>query len=658
MPQDDAPITPGLESAGEAGVDRFAHFVVERLPDGQLDCIGRGGMGLTYRARDTQLDRLVALKIISPQWVDDAEVRSRFSREARAAARLQHPNIASVLYQGVEGAACFYAMELVVGETLESYIKRNGPLAPVHALRLAHQVALALVAAAREGVLHRDLKPGNVMLTSYDDSGAPHAKVIDFGLAKVLSDTGVSCVTGGFLGTPEFASPEQCAEEPLDFRSDLYSLGATLWFMLAGRPPFTGSVLSLMKAHAGEPPPFEDLGGLPAPLHTLLARLLAKSPDDRPSTPAEAAREIEAVLAQLSAADANFEPLDVAPASTITRSPSRPAAAAPPRRSSLLLIGSIATAVVAIGAALYFAGRSSAPQAAAPAQPVAPTPSATAAPDAPYTNSLGMKFVPVPGENFRISVWETRVRDFAAFVTAANYKQADQPNADGRTWRQPGFAQGDDHPVVFVSVEDARAFCDWLTRTERAAGRIAANEAYRLPRRPEWDSALGFRPPEIGGRGRREGPRSGEPPPFPGPQPGEAPPQGERPPPPREDGGGGPPFLWGTHTWPPSAGAGNFGDQTAAQMTHSTIIQDYQDGFARTAPVGQFAAGSHGIFDLAGNVWELILDGSALAPFSMILGGSWQSAAQSDLRAHAAVPLKMTERKPDVGFRCVLGATR
>lgn len=236
-----------------AGLDRFAHFVVARRDDGELDRLGAGAMGVTYRAIDTQLDRPVALKTIHPLWVDDPEVRSRFAREAKAAARLQHPNIASVLFQGEEASICFYVMELVAGEDLHHYIRRVGPLSPVHALRMTHQISLALVAASREGIIHRDLKPANVMLTSYQDGSEPHLKVIDFGLAKLAADSPATFTTGGFLGTPEFASPEQCEERELDARSDIYSLGGVLWFLLTAATPFTGSLLSVIRAQISAP---------------------------------------------------------------------------------------------------------------------------------------------------------------------------------------------------------------------------------------------------------------------------------------------------------------------------------------------------------------------------------------------------------------------
>ncbi len=705
-PGDSSPFPSPNEISGAGSGERFAHFVVNRLPDGQLDVLGRGGMGITYRAFDTQLDRAVALKVISPQWMDDTEVRSRFAREARAAARLQHPNIAAVLYQGMEGSACFYAMELVVGETLETYIKRVGPIAPVHALKIARQIALALGAAAKEGVLHRDLKPGNVMLTSYAEGGELHAKVIDFGLAKVLSDVPASYTTGGFVGTPGFASPEQCSEEELDSRSDLYSLGATLWFMVAGRPPFSGSLLAVIQAQAVEPPPFAELGSIPTPLRLILERLLGKFPDERPATPSEAVREIEVVLEALEEKGDGFHPLGVVPAAPITRVATRARThftlPEPEKKPSRLLPMTIGVAVVATGAALFFAGRSSTLPPVASAKPTAMPdsapapesrpqpglgPDATPVPPPPpryraeWVNSLGMKFVPIPNERVQVSIWETRVRDFETFVKALNYRDADRPDSEGHTWRNPGFPQDPDHPVVYVSVNDASRFCQWLTQVERASGRIGGNQSYRLPTRLEWDESTGFPPPRNGmggppdgnGFGGRPGgpPPNGDPPTFAGPPPSGNPLDGQPPNGPRPDGpprpGDGvwripnnpgnavPPFLWGTQSWPPEPGAGNYADNSGSDA-HAVPsgIAGYRDGWAFTAPSGRFRANALGVFDMSGNVWEMIMDGPPEAGQFMMLGGSWRSASQGELRLRASNTLGVDQRRSDLGFRCVL----
>mgnify|MGYP003694447127 CR=1 FL=1 len=166
-------------------------------------------------------------------------------REARAAAALRHPNVAAVFQFGAspDASHCYYAMELVEGETLEARVRRDGPLNAKPALEIAIQITRALMAAAAQGLIHRDLKPGNIMLTPGNAATTElEVKVIDFGLAKAIADAGgeMDLTHGGFVGTPNFASPEQFGSGPVDARSDIYSLGATLWFALTGKTPFAG----------------------------------------------------------------------------------------------------------------------------------------------------------------------------------------------------------------------------------------------------------------------------------------------------------------------------------------------------------------------------------------------------------------------------------
>src|SRR5437773_5654185 len=238
------------ESVMEANSDAsfvFGDFEIMRHEDGSVCELGRGAMGVTYLARDNVLRRKVALKVIDvpvAARTSDA-VRGRFLREARAAAALRHPNVAAVFQFGAspDGSRCFYAMELIDGETLETRVRRDGPLNAKLALQIAIQITRALVAAAAQGLIHRDLKPGNIMLTRSDaDTPELEAKVIDFGLAKAIADAGgeLDLTHGEFVGTPNFASPEQFESGPIDVRSDIYSLGATLWFVLTGKTPFAG----------------------------------------------------------------------------------------------------------------------------------------------------------------------------------------------------------------------------------------------------------------------------------------------------------------------------------------------------------------------------------------------------------------------------------
>src|SRR5437870_6774392 len=233
----------------------FGDFEIVRREDGSLWELGRGGMGVTYLALDKALHRRVALKVIEvPAAARGSQVvRERFLREARAAAALRHPNIAAVYHFGasLDGSRCFYAMELVEGETLETRVRRDGPINPKAALEIAIQVARALMAAAAQGLIHRDLKPGNVMLTwGHSDTAEPDVKVIDFGLAKAIADAGgeMDLTHGEFVGTQNFASPEQFGSGPIDACSDMYSLGATLWFALTGLAPHPGSTIEEIRA--------------------------------------------------------------------------------------------------------------------------------------------------------------------------------------------------------------------------------------------------------------------------------------------------------------------------------------------------------------------------------------------------------------------------
>ena len=172
-------------------------------------------------------------------------MRERFLREARAAAALRHPNVAAVFQFGAspDASHCYYAMEVVEGETLEARVRRDGPLNAKSALEIAIQITRALMAAAAHGLIHRDLKPGNIMLTPSNAATTElEVKVIDFGLAKAIADAGgeTDLTHGEFVGTPNFASPEQFGSGPVDARSDIYSLGATLWFALTGLAPHFG----------------------------------------------------------------------------------------------------------------------------------------------------------------------------------------------------------------------------------------------------------------------------------------------------------------------------------------------------------------------------------------------------------------------------------
>jgi serine/threonine protein kinase len=216
--------------------------------DGTPVELGRGAMGVAYKAFDINLRCPVTLKVISERYLGDESAQLRFLREARAAASIRHQNVASVLHMGRTGQNYFYAMEFVEGETLDRLIKRSGRLNVKLALEIATQVVVGLAAIHERNLVHRDSKPTNIMVM-LKEGGAVTVKIIDLGLAKTVdesaSEAGISS-PGAFIGTPEFASPEQFAGVGVDIRSDLYSLGVTLWVMVTGQSPFRGTSAEVM----------------------------------------------------------------------------------------------------------------------------------------------------------------------------------------------------------------------------------------------------------------------------------------------------------------------------------------------------------------------------------------------------------------------------
>ena len=289
------------------GYEHFGVYEIDRREDGSLYKLGHGAMGVTYRATDTSLQRKVALKIIRLRVAGQStEARNHFLREARAAAAVWHENIATVFQFGIreETGQLFCAMELIDGETLEERVRRAGPLGPRTAIAIVQQVTAVLATAGKRGLIHRDLKPANLMLVELEGSelrrrdgrarserpaqrAVPMVKVIDFGLAKAL-DAPVDPMWlshDGFVGTPAFASPEQFENSALDLRSDIYSLGVTLWFALTGKTPFAGhSGEDIHRAQQFNPLPIGQLklARVPSRLRLLLKSMLAFEPAARP----------------------------------------------------------------------------------------------------------------------------------------------------------------------------------------------------------------------------------------------------------------------------------------------------------------------------------------------------------------------------------------
>jgi tRNA A-37 threonylcarbamoyl transferase component Bud32/streptogramin lyase len=243
------------------------------------ESVGRGGMGVVYRARQVDLDRVVALKVIRPELLDDPLIRERFLREARTAAAIEHPNVIPLHAAGVHDDIAYIVMRYVVGDDLHHHVRRHGPLSAHRAARVAAQLGEALDAIHIAGFVHRDVKPANIMLARGD-----HVYLTDFGLAKQAITRGDATRTGHWVGTLDYAAPEQIRGARVDARADVYSLGAVLYYTLTGQVPFDReSDEARMYAHLADPPPVPSRlqAGVPVEFDAVVARAMAKTPDAR-----------------------------------------------------------------------------------------------------------------------------------------------------------------------------------------------------------------------------------------------------------------------------------------------------------------------------------------------------------------------------------------
>lgn len=257
--------------------------------------LGRGGMGVVYLAREVRLDRPVAIKLLPPSKASDPRLRERFLREARTAAKLSHPNIIPIHAVEEIGEFVFFAMAYVEGETLTERVRSRGPLPPSEASRLVRDVAWALAYAHGQGVIHRDVKPDNILL---ENTG--RVLVADFGIASAVAGAG-ALTTGEVVGTPEFMSPEQALGEVVDARSDLYSLGIVGFFACSGTLPFEAEqATDVLAKQVTEPaPPLTSVAPmLPRRLAQAIDRCLAKDPEERPAGPAALAEQLSHALEQ------------------------------------------------------------------------------------------------------------------------------------------------------------------------------------------------------------------------------------------------------------------------------------------------------------------------------------------------------------------------
>ena len=613
----DPPLTFLLPTQTPGSLGRLGHYEV-------LEVVGRGGFGIVFRAVDEKLRRVVAVKALGPRLADSELARRRFLREARSVAAVRDEHVVAI-YAVEEDPLPYLVMEYVAGQTLQQKLDRGGPLDPRVVIRIGVQVAEGLAAAHRRGLVHRDVKPANILL----ENGVERVKLTDFGLARAADDASLS-QSGVVAGTPYYMSPEQARGEPVDHRADLFSLGGVLYAMCTGRPPFAATTTMgvIRRVCEEDPRPVRELNpAVPAWLADAIARLLAKDPDDR----FVSAREVADLLACRL-----MESQEVSGTRPAPPPGPPPAGSVRGRRRRLWP----AAAVLSAGAGLGVVGWicwpgpdphpgpvASPPDVAAPAgppgEPARPAPhrpppaplvvpfdpaEARARQDAwaahlgvpvEETNAVGMRLRLIPpGEfaltpryqvrisrPFRLGACEVTVAQFRALVDRTGYKtdaetsgvggkvltrdRADQEDPHTRfeqkpefTWRHPDAAPGDDYPVGQVSWHDAAEFCAWLGRLE--------GRTYRLPTEAEW-------------------------------------------------------------AWACRAGAGGrFPFDTPAEFGESAWYDGNADG--RAHPVGRKRPNPWGLFDMHGNVSEYCLDGWSAA---------FPDGEATDPRALATGPMRV-----------------
>lgn len=479
-----------------------------------LEVRGQGGFGIVLRAYDEKLHRIVALKILPPHIPADMSARRRFTREAQAAAAIQNEHVIGIF--AVENGPCPYiAMEYVNGPSLQERIKQDGTLTLEEILRIGHQAALGLAAAHEQGLIHRDIKPGNILL----ENGAARVKITDFGLARAVDDVGLT-QSGVVHGTPAYMAPEQTSGDQIDHRADLFSLGSVLYTMATGRMPFqaSNSLAMLKSVKDDKPNPIRvERPDLPDWFESLVTKLHAKDPDERFQSARELADLLAEHLASVRTLGSRYRPVS---------SPRR-------SRGRWWMATPIIAVMALIGGAQIFGKKSPATvpetkqvETKAIEPPLAGAPLKAAEVQdiqcrwadhlqlkVEHANSIGMKLrLLPPGEYgvlsdpkhivhisnpFYIGEHEVTVAQFREFADASNYKtHAERDPLGGKAWnpvlrrvdqhantywRNPTFPQKDDHPVCCVTWQDAVAFCKWLSEKE--------SKHYRLPTEAEWEYA-------------------------------------------------------------------------------------------------------------------------------------------------------------------------
>lgn len=565
-----------------------------RVPGWTLSgVLGVGGMGKVWRAEPEEGGDSCALKVLDARWSRDPVMAARFEAEAEALRRLEHPHIVRVieLTETDDGRLCL-VMELVDGCDLGRLL-RGERLSLERALDIFGKVCQAVEHAHAQGFVHRDIKPSNI-LVGRDGT----VKLADFGLAKELAAEGAASAPGGLTATtdqfgtayylaPERLTPGAASGPP----ADVFALGVLLYHTLAGRVPVGNFTL------------LSQLTGLPGKIDGVVARALRADPAQRTASAVQLAREAADVWHRHRAGASQRKV----------------------RRRLLAGAAVLTLALAAGGLGAWWQQRKLTPRIPVPPAP----PRAEATPAAPWENSLGMKFVAVPGTRVLFSIWETRRRDFEPFRAADRASLTAVWRADAierarrransivrveedgdisatGTWEDPGFPVTPDHPASGINIRDAQRFCLWLTWREQGEGRLQPDQRYRLPTDAEWLAACGGETAPLR-PGNLAGPEALE-------------------------------LPW-PRDWP-------------------TLPQ--RDPFPRLAPVASFPAEPHGLFDLSGNVAEWVQDddeNTATRPIRSQAKLRGPSARDGTLeRATFAFdrPALYGQRLPFVGFRVVL----